>query len=219
MTRRGDLRPASPERMIGRRWRKCRDANPRCPHAGRRLPDLRAEDAGEGPRAPCGRGLRFGTVRGRGQAMISASTPGCVASQAPRQLRIWSSACGSVAAPARSTWSVSPLASLLTNAAPRPEEVAELADEGRVAESDPGPFCTGSRPPWPSLSSPEVRRRRARPCKGVPSSARELDPRSRRFGPPRTDPLRPRWRRDRIVSRGHGQACALADSHSLHYLT
>jgi hypothetical protein len=113
MTRRGDLRPASPERMIGRRWRKCRDANPRCPHAGRRLPDLRAEDAGEGPRAPCGRGLRFGTVRGRGQAMISASTPGCVASQAPRQLRIWSSACGSVAAPARSTWSVSPLASLL----------------------------------------------------------------------------------------------------------
>ena len=34
-----------------------------------------------------------------GQAMISASTPGCVASQAPRQARIWSSACGSVVYP------------------------------------------------------------------------------------------------------------------------
>jgi hypothetical protein len=34
--------------------------------------------------------------------MISATTPGCVASQAPRQVRIWSSACGSVGAAGRS---------------------------------------------------------------------------------------------------------------------
>ena len=113
--KRGDLRPTSPERMIGRRRPSGRHANPRCPQAGRRLPDLRAEDAMRRPsRGRAGKARDSGTLPEPGvEPMISASTPGCVASQAPRQVRIWSSACGSVGAPARSTCIVSQLASVL----------------------------------------------------------------------------------------------------------
>jgi hypothetical protein len=59
---------------------------PPCPQAGR-LPDPRSGVVQEDPRVPCGR-EDSGLWETGGQAMISALTPGCVASQAPRQVRI-----------------------------------------------------------------------------------------------------------------------------------
>ena len=69
--------------------------------------------------------------------MISALTPGCVASQAPRQVRILE--LGLRIRWERQRGAPVPVATGLgANAAPSSEEVAEVVDEGRVAESDSG---------------------------------------------------------------------------------
>jgi hypothetical protein len=69
--------------------------------------------------------------------MISASTAGWVASQATRRIRIWSLGLR-LGGNAREKHLYGVATGLGANQAPSSEEVAEVGDEGGVAESDPG---------------------------------------------------------------------------------
>jgi hypothetical protein len=121
--------------------RRCRTWSPRHPSTPASCaPTSRSSSRGcmRRPSSAVWAGLAIRDFAGPGgQAMISASTPGCVASQAPRQVRIWSSACGSVAAPGRSTlYGVA--TALGTNQAPKLGRSRGDRGKGGVAESDPG---------------------------------------------------------------------------------
>jgi hypothetical protein len=147
MTRRGDLRPTSPERMIGRRWRTwfvtptldARKLGADFPIFEQRMQEKALERRAVGPRD-------FGTWRGRrsgddlGLDTWMRRQPGTEAgSNLELGLRLGGSA--------REKHLYRVATGLGANAGPSSEEVAEVGDESRVAEADPGLGGQATRAP------------------------------------------------------------------------